>query len=94
MHDASSTSLITDHRHPLIQRLRSLQTSKGRTESGCYLIEGIRHVARAIEADAPIEHLFVAPSTLASPLGQKLARRLRQSGTDSIHSMSRWQPAF
>ena len=81
MYDASSTSLITDPRHPLIQRLRSLQTPKGRAESGCYLIEGIRHVARAIEADAPIEHLFVAPSTLASPLGQKLARRLRQSGT-------------
>jgi TrmH family RNA methyltransferase len=73
--------LITDPDHPLIRQFRSLQTRAGRAATGRYLIEGIRHVARAVDANVAIEQLFIAPSTLASPAGQKLARRLRQSGT-------------
>jgi RNA methyltransferase, TrmH family len=81
MHDASSPSLITDLDHPLIQRFRSLQTAAGRAASGCYVIEGIRHVFRATQASARIEQLFIAPKALKNPAGQKLARRLRRAGT-------------
>jgi TrmH family RNA methyltransferase len=80
MHETGSAKLITDVNHPLIKRFQSLQTRTGRAKSGLYLIEGIRHVARAIDAGAPIEQLFIAPSHLSAPSGQVLARRLRQAG--------------
>lgn len=80
MHETRSNSLISDGNDPLIKRFQSLQTRAGRAKSGCYLVEGIRQVARAIEARASIEHVFIAPSVLTNRLGQKLARRLRQAG--------------
>jgi TrmH family RNA methyltransferase len=60
--------------------LQSLQTPQGRSRTGLYLIEGIRHVARAVEDGAPIQSLFVCPPILNNPFGQKLARRMRQLG--------------
>jgi len=45
-----------------------------------YLIEGIRHVARAVEHHAPIQSFFFDPSALSNRFGQKLAQKLRQSG--------------
>jgi TrmH family RNA methyltransferase len=77
-------SLIHESRDPRFQHLRSLQTPQGRLRTGLYLIEGIRHVARAVEARAPVQSLAVAPSALSNPFGQKLARRLRQSGVPSV----------
>jgi TrmH family RNA methyltransferase len=81
MHDASSPALVTDYDHPLIRRFRSLQTEAGRAASGCYLIEGVRHVFRATQAQIPIEQLYIAPKALKNPAGQKLARHLRRAGT-------------
>jgi tRNA G18 (ribose-2'-O)-methylase SpoU len=49
-----------------------------------YLIEGIRHVARAVEHHAPIQSLLVEPSVLSNPFGRKLARRLRKSGVPCL----------
>jgi TrmH family RNA methyltransferase len=80
----SKYPLVGNPRDPRFLSLCSLQTHHGRTRSGQYLIEGIRHLARAVEQHAPIQQLFVDPSTLSSPFGQKLARRLRQSGVPSI----------
>lgn len=76
-------SLIHQATDPRFQHLRSLQTPQGRARTGLYLIEGIRHVARAAEEHAPIQSLFVSPAVLSNPFGQKLARRLRQSGIPS-----------
>jgi len=73
-------SLVSDSRDPRFLTLRSLQTSQGRSRTGLYVIEGIRHVVRAIEHQAPIESVFLDPSVLSSPFGQKLARRLRKRG--------------
>ncbi len=81
MHDVSVPSLITEPHHPLIQRFRSLQSAAGRASSGCYLIEGVRHVFRATQAQIPIEQLYIAPKVLKSPAGQKLVRHLRRAGT-------------
>jgi RNA methyltransferase, TrmH family len=67
-----------------IQLLRSLQTPLGRSRTGLYLIEGIRHVARAVEERVIIESLFIEPSTLTNAFGQKLVRQLRRSGTSCI----------
>jgi len=76
-------SLIQHANDPRFLHLRSLQTPQGRSRSGLYLIEGIRHVARAAEEHAPIQSLFHSPAVLSNPFGQKLVRRLRQSGIPS-----------
>jgi TrmH family RNA methyltransferase len=78
--DQSPQSLIQTASDPRFQHLRSLQTPQGRARTGLYLIEGIRHVARAVEEHAPIQSFFFAPAALSNPFGQKLARKLRQSG--------------
>jgi len=85
MHEnEQSQPLIHDLNDPRFRQLRSLQSSQGRSRSGLYLIEGIRHVARAVEERAPLQSIFVAPNALSNPFGQKLARRLRQAGTPCL----------
>lgn len=64
--------------------LRWLQTPQGRSQTGLYVIEGIRHLARAVEHHVPIESVFLDPSVLSNPFGQKLARRLRKRGIPGI----------
>jgi len=64
--------------------LRSLQNPQGRSRTGLYIIEGIRHLARAVEHNSPIESVFLEPSVLSNPFGQKLARRLRNRGIPAI----------
>ena len=85
MHENQPTqSLIQHASDPRYQQLRSLQTPQGRARSGLYLIEGIRHVARAVEEHAPIQSVFVSQAALSNPFGQKLARKLRQSGIPGV----------
>lgn len=79
MHERKPQSLVPS-KDGVLRRLQSLQTPLGRSRTGLYLIEGIRHVARAVEDGAPVQSLFVCPPALNSPSGQKLARRVRQSG--------------
>ena len=83
---------MNEHKYPLVTHardsrflaLRSLQTPQGRSRTGLYIIEGIRHLARAVEHNAPIESVFLEPSVLSNAFGQKLARRLRKRGIPSI----------
>ena len=72
--------LVTHALDPRFIALRALQNLQGRSRTGLYIIEGIRHVARAVEHNAPIEWIFVDTSVLSNPFGQKLARRLRKRG--------------
>ena len=71
---------VDNSRDPRLLALRSLQTYQGRSRTGLYLIEGIRHLGRAVEHNVAIESVFVDPSVLSNPFGQKLARRLRKNG--------------
>jgi RNA methyltransferase, TrmH family len=77
-------SLVNHPRDPRFLSLRSLQTPQGRSRTGLYLIEGIRHIARAVEHRVPIHSLFVDPSVLSNPFGRKLAHRLQKSGVPSL----------
>ncbi|MGA8086818.1 MAG: RNA methyltransferase [Terracidiphilus sp.] len=72
--------VVSSPRDPRFLALRSLQTYQGRSRTQRYIIEGIRHLARAVEHSASIESVFLDPSVLSNPFGQKLARRLRQHG--------------
>ena len=76
--------LVVDSRDSRFLSLRSLQTAKERSRTGNYLVEGIRHVARAIEHNAPFQLLFIDTSVLSNPFGQKLARRIRQAGVAGV----------
>jgi RNA methyltransferase, TrmH family len=80
----SKYPVVSNPRDPRFLNLCSLQTHPGRVRSGQYLIEGIRHLARAVELNTPIQLLFVDPSALSNPFGQKLARRIRQSGVPYV----------
>ena len=76
--------LVSDARDPRFLILCSLQTFQGRFRTGLYIIEGIRHLARAVEHNARIESVFLDTSVLSNPFGQKLARRLRKRGVPGI----------
>jgi TrmH family RNA methyltransferase len=83
MHENTRT-LVAHSRDPRFLNLRTLQTPQGRSRTGLYLIEGVRHLARAVECQAPIESVFVDPSVLSNRFGQKLLHKLRQSGIPVI----------
>lgn len=76
--------LLNNARDSRFLALRSLQSFHGRSRSGLYIIEGIRHLARAVEHNAPIQSVFLDPSVLSNQFGQKLARRLRKRGVPGI----------
>lgn len=82
--DEKRYPVVSSPRDPRFLTLRSLQTHQGRCRTGLFIIEGIRHLARAVEHCAPIESVFLDPSVLSNPCGQKLARRLRQQGVPGI----------
>lgn len=77
-------SIVAHAQDPRFQYLRSLRTFQGRSRTGLFLIEGIRHLARAVEENAPIESIFEAPAALSNAFGQRLARELRRRGVPSI----------
>ena len=80
--------LVTSPRDPRFLSLRSLQTSHGRSQTNLYLIEGIRHLARAVEEHAPIESVFFDLSVLSNRFGRKLVRRLLQSRVSALRLSS------
>jgi TrmH family RNA methyltransferase len=73
---------VSNPRDPRFLALRSLQTPQGRSLSGLYIIEGIRHLSRALDHTVP-ESIFLDPSML-SISGQKLAWRLRKNRVPGI----------
>jgi TrmH family RNA methyltransferase len=76
--------LVSNARDSRLLNFRTLQTPQGRSRTGLFIIEGIRHLARAVEHNAPIESVFLDTSVLSNPFGQKLARRLRKRGVPGI----------
>jgi TrmH family RNA methyltransferase len=76
--------VVSSPRDPRFLILRSRQTHQGRSRKELYIIEGIRHLARAVEHCAPIVSVFLDPSVLSNRFGQKIARRLRQQGVPGI----------
>ena len=76
--------LVNIRRDSRFLALRLLQTPQGRSRTRLYIIEGIRHLSRAVEHNVPIESVFVDPSVLSNPFAQKLVRRLGKSGISGI----------
>lgn len=64
--------MITSFSNPTVKALRKLEQKKYRQQSGTYFIEGLRTVGEAIQTQAPIQTLVVAPDLLVSEFGQSL----------------------
>jgi RNA methyltransferase, TrmH family len=80
-------STITSKSNPKIKEVRALKERKARAESGLFVVEGIRHVAEALEAGAPVEYLVYAPDLLTSPFGRELVEQQRARGRP-VHSVT------
>src|SRR5215210_1953289 len=76
---------ITSKSNPKIKEVRALRQRKARAESGLFVVEGIRHVAEAVEAGAPVEYLVYSPDLLTSPFGRELVEQQRARGLP-VHS--------
>ena len=76
--------VVTSRNDPAVRQVRSLQRREERDRSGRFYTEGIRFVAQAAEAGAPIELLVVAPELLTNAFGRRLVRRLRQEGVAAL----------
>ncbi|WP_298817856.1 TrmH family RNA methyltransferase [Chloroflexus sp.] len=72
--------LITSLANPTIKMLRALRQRKARDEQGRYLIEGIRLVAEAIQCNAPLDMLIVAPELLTSAFAHELVANYAATG--------------
>jgi hypothetical protein len=62
--------VVSSARDPRFLDLRSLQTHQGRSRTNLFIIEGIRHLARAVEHCTPIESIFLDPSVLSNPFAK------------------------
>lgn len=80
-------SPITSKSNPKIKEVRALKERKARAESGLFVVEGIRHVAEAIEAGAPVEYLVYCPDLLTSPFGRDLVDQQRAKRLP-VHSVT------
>lgn len=77
--------MITSLSNERLKAIRKLQDRKARQESGLFFVEGLRIVAEAVEQQAQVETLVVAPDLLVSPFGQKLVDRLTRRGTQVLN---------
>ena len=78
---------ITSKSNPKVKEVRALKERKARAESGLFVVEGIRHVAEAIEAGAPLEYLVYCPDMLTSPFGRELVEKQRAKHLP-VHSVT------
>lgn len=64
--------MITSFTNPTVKAIRKLEQKKYRQQTGTFFIEGLRTVGEAVQTQAPIEALVVAPDLLVSEFGRSL----------------------
>lgn len=77
-------SAITSASNPAIRAIRRLRQRRERERSGTFFVEGIRPVAEAAGAGAPVELCVVAPRLLASGFARGVVRELRERGVPVV----------
>ena len=76
--------MITSFANERIKNLRKLHDRKAREESGLFFIEGLRVVAEAVEQEAGLAELVVAPDLLKSAFGKELVESQRARGVEVL----------
>jgi len=70
--------------NPRLKAARRLLRRKGRREQTRFLVEGLTHIAAALEAGGWLETLFWSPERLTSPYGRALVQRAQAAGAEVI----------
>lgn len=79
---------ITSTSNSHIKQIRKLQERKERQKSGLFYAEGIRIVAEAVQQNAAIETLVVAPELLNSSFCQQIIEAARSKGVSILEVSS------
>lgn len=72
--------MISSRHNPTIKRIRALLNRRARDCVGLFLAEGIRIVSEAVQVNAPIHELVVAPDLLTSQYARELVRQQAAAG--------------
>ncbi len=78
--------VITSAANPLIKRMKSLHTKKGRSETGLFLAEGARLALEAAELNFWPETLLYAPAALARPQMRSLLEQTAARGVRTVET--------
>ncbi|MBQ7407049.1 MAG: RNA methyltransferase [Clostridia bacterium] len=65
--------IITSRQNPAVKWAASLQSKKGREESGCFLAEGEKLAREAASARLPVTHIFISEKRRAQLEGELLS---------------------
>jgi TrmH family RNA methyltransferase len=76
--------VITSTANERIKRIRSLRQRKFRDRTNTCFVEGLRAVGEAVQLQAGIETLVVAPDLLVSEFGAGLVEQARAGGVEVI----------
>lgn len=76
--------MITSHANSKVKQFRKLRDRKERLKTRLFTIEGLRIVAEAVEQQAEIEMVFIAPELLVSDFAGELVEGLEKSGAETI----------
>jgi len=78
--------MITSPQNERIKAIRKLQERKYRQESGLFFLEGIRIVGQALESEAQVECLLVAPDLLRSEQAWEWVNLARERGVEVLET--------
>lgn len=76
--------MITSPANPRVKAIRKLRDRKERQATGLSYIEGLRLVVEAVQVQAELESILVAPELLTSEIGRQAAEQASQSGVEVI----------
>jgi RNA methyltransferase, TrmH family len=69
------TDVISSAANPLIKRVRLLADRRHRRREGAFVVRGVQPVWQAVEAEADIEVLIIAPELLRGPAAEMVAEQ-------------------
>ncbi|HVN56245.1 MAG TPA: RNA methyltransferase [Anaerolineaceae bacterium] len=79
---------ITSLSNSKIKWIRKLKERRHRDEAGLYWIEGLRIVAEAVQLDADLDTLIVAPELVTSQFGRELIDKMAARGVPLLEVSS------
>lgn len=76
--------MITSTHNPAIRSFTALHDAKGRREANAFLIEGLRFVEEAVDAQAPISEVVYVESLSLEERGSRLLNNLDRMGAKLV----------
>ncbi len=76
---------ITSKANQKIKELRKLNSKKGRQESGCFYVEGLKLVGDALEWKAQIQQIVYSPELLVSEFGAQILQKAKEQRIEVVN---------